>query len=106
MNKKINLILLSVATLMILSVPFVTNASQIDDTVKALFDSAIAIGGSLAVIGWVIAGGLYLLAAGSPEKTATAKKALVAAVIGTILIILASSVATLTAFIKGVFGIK
>ncbi|MCX6721057.1 MAG: hypothetical protein NT026_00415, partial [Candidatus Staskawiczbacteria bacterium] len=66
----------------------------------------IAIGGSLAVIGWVIAGGLWLTAAGSPEKLGIAKKALTAAVIGTVLIVLASSSAAVTTFIKGVFGIK
>ena len=44
------------------------------------------IGGSIVIIGWVIAGILYLTSAGSPEKTGVAKKALIAAVIGTILV--------------------
>jgi hypothetical protein len=103
MNKK-TLFLILFAVVLIF--PFVACASQINDTVKALYDTAIAVGGSLAVIGWVIAGGMYLLAAGSPEKIGTAKKALVAAVIGTVLVILATSSATLIAFIKGTFGLK
>lgn len=102
-NKKI-LLLAAIAVLTVL--PIATLASQIDDTVEALYDTAIAIGGSIAVIGWVIAGGLYLTAAGSPERIGLAKKALFAAVIGTLLIVIASSSGALTDFIKGIFGIS
>lgn len=45
---------------------------------------------TLVVIGFVIAGILYLTAAGSPEKTKTAMGALKAAVIGTVIVIIAT----------------
>lgn len=52
---------------------------------------ALQVGGTIVVIGWIIVGILYLTAAGSPEKIGTAKKALVAVVIGTILVIIATA---------------
>ena len=44
---------------------------------------------AIVVIGWVIAGILYLTAAGKPDKLETAKKAMVAAIIGTALVVIA-----------------
>ena len=44
----------------------------------------------LVVAGWIVAGILYLISGGSPEKTGTAKKAMWAAAIGTILVVIAT----------------
>lgn len=44
---------------------------------------------SIVVISWIIAGVLWLVSAGSPEKMGTAKKATIAAVIGTAIIAIA-----------------
>lgn len=71
---------------------------------STIADDMIAIGASIVIIGWVIAGILYLTAAGSPEKVGTAKKALIAAVIGTAVIILAKSgTSIISSLFPGVF---
>ena len=49
------------------------------------------VGGILVIIFWVITGILFLAAQGAPEKLGTAKKALFAAIGGTIIVILAWS---------------
>ena len=75
----------------LLFLPLISHAlenetSKLVDGVKRL---AVAVGGSIVVIGWVIAGILWLVSAGSPEKTGVAKKAIWAAVIGTVLVVIA-----------------
>ncbi len=57
------------------------------------------IGGGVVVIGWIVAGILYLTAAGGPRME-VAKKAIIACVIGTMLIIIAT---TAEKFIADVF---
>ena len=70
-------------------------------------DTAItAIAGSIVFIGWCIAGILWLTAAGSPEKIGTAKKATVACVVGTILVILAGASSDIMDVIKNAFGLQ
>jgi len=87
-NKKILfLVLLSVG----LAVPFISNAADALCAMVGRIETITwQIGGSIVVIGWVIAGILYLTAAGSPEKTGIAKKALIAAIIGSILVVLSA----------------
>ena len=99
MNKKI---LSFVLFLLIVVFPVVALAeeggqpvSPIVLKIKIMF---ISIGGMIVVIGWIIAGILYLTAAGNPEKIGIAKKALFAAVIGTALIVLATSVENILKF--------
>lgn len=53
-----------------------------------------SIGGSIVVIGWIITGILYLTAAGG-SRMETAKKSLIACVIGTVLVIIAGTSPTL-----------
>ena len=68
-------------------------------------DMMITIGGAIVVVGWVTAGILYLLAAGAPEKMGTAKKALIASIIGTILVIVASATFTgISTFLAPIIG--
>ena len=72
--------------------PFIASATQsLPELMDGVKTVAISIGIAIVVIGWVIAGILYLTAAGAPEKVKTAKGAMIAAIIGTVLIILAQS---------------
>ncbi len=87
MNKKTFFLILLVA---VLALPVLTYAAEVPTMVQQIETAAKTIGTSVVVIGWVIAGVLYLTAGGSPEKTGLAKKALIAAIIGTAIIILAA----------------
>ncbi|HCC59725.1 MAG: hypothetical protein A2402_02695 [Candidatus Staskawiczbacteria bacterium RIFOXYC1_FULL_37_43] len=89
MNKKTLFLIL---TAIVSVFPTIVSATQsLPEMVDGVKTVALSIGTAIVVVGWVVAGILYLISAGSPEKTGTAKKALIAAVIGTILIILANS---------------
>ncbi len=79
--------------------PLTIHADQISLTMDNLVTGFTAIGTGVVVIGWIVAGILYLTAAGGPRME-VAKKALIACVIGTMLIIIA---ATAKPFIAGVF---
>ena len=57
--------------------------------------------GSLATIMIIVAGILYLTSAGSPEKIKTAKTAFIYAIIGIVIALAASAIASI---IKGVIG--
>ena len=87
MNKKILFLIFSI---FIFTLPFMAHAGALCDLVKKVRSVTLQIGGSIVAIGWVIAGILYLTAAGNSEKTGIAKKALIACIIGTILIILST----------------
>ncbi len=62
------------------------------------------IGTTMIVVGFVVAGILYLMSAGSPEKTGTAKKALIASIIGAVVVILAYSANGIVAIITEILG--
>jgi hypothetical protein len=68
--------------------------TELSTTITNIKNLANIIGGVIVVIGWIIAGILYLTSMGG-EKMATAKKAIWAAIIGTILIIIANVAATI-----------
>lgn len=88
-KKKIILLIL-LAT--VLALPYATDAqSEFCNMVSRIKGLTWQIGGSIVVIGWVIAGILYLTSIGSQEKMSTAKKAMMAAIIGTILVIMAGA---------------
>ena len=87
MNKKILFLILFAA---ILVFPYMAQADEAQKMVCAVKNAVFGVGTIIVVIGWVIAGILWLVSAGSPEKTGIAKKATWAAVIGTILIIVAN----------------
>ncbi len=74
---------------------------QVTTTMDSIKDGFVTIGSAIVIIGWIIAGILYLTSAGGPRME-TAKKALIACVIGTVLIIIS---ATATTFISGIFGL-
>lgn len=108
MNKKILfLILLTIVAMpVIASAQAAAGGTTLDSMAKALQSAAVAIATPIVVIGWVIAGILYLTSAGSPEKTGTAKKALIACVIGTVLVVLAIGSNMIIDVVKNAFGIK
>jgi hypothetical protein len=87
MNKKILFFIL----LTIVAFPVMTHAIN-SPTVMAdkIKDLAITIGTAVVVIGWVISGILYLTSLGDPSKTTLARKALIAALIGTALVVIAN----------------
>lgn len=87
MNKKILFLILLGVLVLPFTVSAINDAGTIANNVKIL---VVTIGTAIVVIGWVIAGILYLTSAGAPEKTGTAKKAMIACVIGTILVVIAT----------------
>ena len=71
MNKKT---LFLVLLLGVLVVPNISLAQvSLDNMVESIKDLLVNIASFVVVIGWVIAGILYLTAAGNPEKTGLAK---------------------------------
>jgi|SRR3989344_5127599 len=88
MNKKIiSLVFVS----LILAIPAVTFGITFCEMADRAKTVLLDIGIFIVVIGWLIAGILYLTAAGNAGKIEIAKKALIAAVIGTVLVLLANT---------------
>jgi len=98
MNKKILLLIL---VLCVLTIPTVSHG---ETTIKTMVDNLAGnlkdLGGSLAIIGFVVAGIMYISSTANPQMMATAKSALVAAVIGVVILILAT---TAKDFVNGLF---
>ncbi len=79
---------LSLILIGILVVPISVFATEgIGDIAWDIRDIVVDVGEAACAIGWVITGILFLTAAGSPDKLSTAKKALIASVAGTIIVI-------------------
>lgn len=88
MNKKILFLIL----LGVLILPGVISAQvTITSMVDAAENVALYVASGVVVILWITTGILFLTAQGAPEKLSSAKKALFAAVAGTILVIVAGS---------------
>mgnify|MGYP001582591810 CR=1 FL=1 len=105
MNKKILFLILLAGVLVFpLQVMGVvpTTLTTVLDNVK---DVIKVIGTAMIVIGFVVAGIMYLMSGGSTEKTGTAKKALIAALIGAVVVILAYATEGIEAIIKGILGV-
>jgi hypothetical protein len=97
-DKKILLLIL----LGVLVLPTVACAGDLPSMAQAVSTAATSIGGPLIIVGWIIAGILYLTSAGSPERMGTAKKAIVAAVVGTVLVLIAAGASS---FVGNLFGL-
>ena len=95
MNKKI-LFLILINALLILPIIACAQSDAPCSFIKNVANTLYLIAGTIVVIGWIIAGILYLTSMGG-SRMETAKKALVAAVIGTILIVLATTMGGLIA---------
>ena len=99
MNKKTLFLTLLGAVLIS---PFTAYAIEAGDIAKSLQGAALNVGLPIIVVGWIIAGILYLTSAGGSQME-TGKKALMACVVGTILVILAAGACN---FINGLFQLK
>lgn len=95
MNKKNTI--LKLLTTAVLFLPAIAFAQDISLT--GMIDSAVMltlyIGSAIVVILWVITGIMFLTAQGDPAKLTSAKKALFASIIGTVLVFVASSALTI-----------
>ena len=69
---------------------------------QSAMNAVLGAAGFIVVIMWLVTGILFLIAAGAPEKLNAAKMALFAAVIGTVIIIIAQFA---TDFVGRIFGI-
>jgi heme/copper-type cytochrome/quinol oxidase subunit 4 len=98
MNKKILLSILSLAIIL----PTITFAATIEGMVDGAVRATFYIASGVVVILWLVTGMLFLTAQGDPSKLSTAKKALFAAVAGTIICIVAGGAIN---FVGGIFNI-
>ncbi len=105
MNKKVlnAFLLFSLFSLVVLTLPVVTFAlpSTLQGLVDGLASSLGGLGASLAVIGFVVAGIMYIASTANPSMMSVAKGALIAAIIGIVILILAPSAQS---FVSGLFG--
>jgi hypothetical protein len=85
----------------VLAFPASTFAVTADAMAGKLKDAALKVGIPLIVVGWVVAGILYLTSAGGSQME-VGKKALIACVVGTVLVILAAGAEQ---FIRTLFGL-
>lgn len=103
MNKKILISSLAVAAL---TLPFIVlgqnsggSSGGSGVTIQGMVDAAVQttlyIASGVVVILWVVTGILFLSASGDPSKLSSARKSLLAAVVGTVLVIVASSAVSL-----------
>lgn len=98
MNKKI----LSIATAGLAFVPLVSFAKTLNEIVNAAKTSLTALSGGLATIAFIVAGIMFLTATGNPSRMTIAKGALIAGVVGIVIIVLANGA---EAFVKTFFGL-
>lgn len=107
--KKINKNILFAVILIGIFLPVVYAIAAVPDklttALTGIKDVFIAVGVALVVVGFIVAGILYLTSAGSPEKTGTAKKALIAAAIGGAIVVLAKGTDVLINIITGTLGV-
>lgn len=84
-----------------------TVPAQTTVTIQSMMDAAVQttfyIADGIIVILWVIAGILFLAAQGAPDKLSSAKKALLAAAIGTVVVIVAASAISI---VGSAFGLQ
>jgi hypothetical protein len=98
MSKKI----LFLALLVALALPFTALAVTVLTMVTYAVNTTLLIGSGIVVIMWVVTGVLFLTAQGDPGKLKAGKTALLAAIAGTVLMIVATYAMDL---VGGAFGI-
>lgn len=67
----------------------------VDGLITAIVNATLFIASGIVVVLWVITGVLFLNARGAPEELKTARRALIAAVVGTIIVVIAVSAISL-----------
>ncbi len=97
MSKKILL-----ASFGFLALPSLIFAQDLGDMALAAARTALSVATGVVVVMWVVTGIMFLLAAGAPERLKSAKIGLLAAVIGTVVVIVANGAVGL---VSGVFGL-
>jgi len=97
-SKKILLVLASFLILPSIAFAEVTIPSIVDAAVQ----TTLYVASGVVVILWVVTGILCLSAQGAPEKLSSAKHSLIAAVAGTVIVIIATSAITI---VRGAFKI-
>ena len=102
-NKKVlnSGLLFSISSLVALTVPFVALA-DLPGMVSTFAGQLGAMAGALSIIGFVVAGIMYISSTANPSNMSVAKQALTAAIIGVVILVLA---ATAKDFVSGMFGI-
>lgn len=98
MNKKI-LLLTALGALVL---PALSLAADLPSMARAAAGTALGVATGVVVVMWVVTGILFLMAAGAPENLGKAKTALIASVIGTVVVIVANGALGL---VGGAFGI-
>lgn len=104
MNKKI---LISILLAVLIAPAMISAQGQgqgatLGSMAKAAAETALAVATGVVVVMWVVSGILFLVAAGDPSKLGTAKTGLIAAVAGTVIVILANGA---IGFVGGIFNI-
>ena len=90
MNKN-TLFAILLGVLILPTIVFAQNTPTIQGIISAAVQTTLYIASGVVVILWVITGILFLSAGGSPDKLVSGRKALLAAIGGTVLVILAQS---------------
>lgn len=98
MNKKIFFLI----SLAVLALPSLAFAVTIQSMVDAAVQTALYIASGVVVILWIVTGILFLSASGAPEKLNAGKKALFAAIAGTLIVIVAASALQLVGHAFGI----
>ena len=99
MNKKILFLVLLIAVLVLPSIVFGQTIKTMIDNAK---DSLTGIGAALATVAFIVAGIMFLSATGNPSRMTVAKGALVAGVIGIVIIVLSEGAEV---FVQTFFGL-
>ena len=97
MNKKALFLILLLGVLIF---PFFAQADLLG-MVNTLVGNLTPLAGGLATIAFIVSGIMFLSATGNPSRMTVAKGALVAAIIGIIIVLLASNACE---FVKALFG--
>ena len=103
MNKKI-LFLILLSILIFPAITFADTPALITNIMDATVNTVLYVASAIVVIIWVVTGVLFLTAQGAPEKLTSAKKALIAAVVGTVIVIIAVSAINLVGSAFGLNG--
>jgi len=87
----------------VLLLPILAQAVTLGDMAKAAAKTALEVATGVVVVMWVVTGVLFLSALGAPERLKSARTGLLAAVIGTVIIIVANGAVGL---VGGAFGLS
>lgn len=102
MNNKKTLFLILLLSVLIL--PTATYAEKtLNDVVTAAADNLALLAGSLSIIAFMVAGIIFITATGNPSRLQVAKAALLAAVVGIAIVVLAKGAEY---FVGQFFGLK